>query len=355
MDEGWRTNDEAPPATAGSPIVARSLSSSGCIELGLDGEWRCTPEGDNALRLDRFRFTVTDDAEAADLEAAAAAARERVGAAGAPVVEPKPLVNVLQDLADRGEPWPGRIEVVPAFGATPRLRLALPAVAWYAASFEVQHLPASARLCLEEEALSGDWTVWINGQRIDRARFLPSRRWTASNLEVEAAPLLRLGCNEVLVRVRAREEWDGLLEPVYLLGGFGVTYEATGTPAITPPPAVVRWEELFGAAAARGGYPYYAGTLHLQKMVSLSPPGEVLVRLPDEALMFAGVACLALNGRPLGPRAWAPFVWRVPSGLLRAGPNEVTLSITTTLIGLLEGRRYDPQRREAVSLLSPGS
>jgi hypothetical protein len=356
-DEGRRTKDggrktEDNGQSASEDEGRRTKVS--LIELGLDGEWRCTAEGDNALRLDRFRFTMAEDAEAADLEAAAAAARERLEATGVPVIEPKPLVNVLQDLASRGEPWPGRIEVVPTFGATPRLRLALPAVLWYGASIEVQQVPASARLCLEGEAFSGDWAVWINGQRIDRAAFAPSRRWTAGNLEVEAAPLLRPGRNEVLVRVRAREEWDGLLEPLYLLGGFGVAYEAGGTPTLTPPPAATRWEELFGAAAARGGYPHFAGTLHLQKTVSLSPPpGEVLVRLPDEALMFAGVAHLALNGQPLGTRAWAPFAWRVPPGLLRVGRNEVELSITTTLIGLLEGRRYDPQRREAVPIVGP--
>jgi hypothetical protein len=39
--------------------------------------------------------------------------------------------------------------------------------------------------------------------------------------------------------------------------------------------------------------------------------------------------------------------------VLRPGANDVTLSITTTLVGLFEGRRYDPRRREAVPLAAP--
>lgn len=67
--------------------------------------------------------------------------------------------------------------------------------------------------------------------------------------------------------------------------------------------------------------------------------------------MFAVVAELAVNGHALGARAWAPYACDAPAGVLKPGANTVTLSITTTLMGLFEGRRYDPQRREAVPLV----
>ena len=65
------------------------------------------------------------------------------------------------------------------------------------------------------------------------------------------------------------------------------------------------------AASSGGGYLYYAGTLHLRKTIRLSSPplDEGLVRLPDEPLMFAGVAHLAINGHALGVRAWAPYTF----------------------------------------------
>ena len=68
--------------------------------------------------------------------------------------------------------------------------------------------------------------------------------------------------------------------------------------------------------------------------------------------MFAGVVQLAINGRALGTRAWAPYAWAVPAGVLVPGANEVRLSVTNTLVGQLEGKRYDPQRRQAVPIVS---
>ncbi len=423
-DEGPETKDEptggirpssgavgavgtaAPFGTGGQP-GARNV-----VELSLDGEWWCVPAGANALRLDRFRFAVTEPAagsgqpraldggvaradgrvaeastgpgEAQALEdghSELEAALQALAAPDIPVVEPKPLVNVLQDLARAGRPWPVAVEVAPVFGAPPILRLRLPTTIWYSATFVAQYVPPRAMLCLEDGALLGDWALWVNGQQVAPEAFVPRRRWDAGTREAEIAPLLRPGRNEVLVCVRAAEPWHGLVDALYLLGDFGVTHDAAGTPILAERPGHVRWDDVFGAGSSRGGYPYYAGTLHLARTVDLAPSvaatsepearqpgpdlaptvdlapsapppaGDVLVRLPDEALMFAGVVELAINGRSLGARAWAPYAWAVPAGVLAPGANEVTLTVANTLIGLLEGRRYDPQQRQAVPIV----
>ena len=43
---------------------------------------------------------------------------------------------------------------------------------------------------------------------------------------------------------------------------------------------------------------------------------DVRIRLADQELMFAGVAELAIDGRTLGSRAWAPYAWVVPPGVV---------------------------------------
>ncbi|HEX2185793.1 MAG TPA: glycosyl hydrolase, partial [Chloroflexota bacterium] len=116
------------------------------VELDLRGEWRCTPEGANVLRLDRFRFTTTHDQPGAG-----ASEPPHPGALPhAPLVEPKPLINVLQDLEQAQQPWPTPVQVVPVFGAPPVLQLKLPATAWYEATFMVHHAPGRVTLCLED-------------------------------------------------------------------------------------------------------------------------------------------------------------------------------------------------------------
>lgn len=150
-----------------------------------------------------------------------------------------------------------------------------------------------------------------------------------------------------------------IVDALYLLGTFGVTHRAGGTPVLAKQPARLQWEAL---AAGAGGYPCFAGTLRLRRTVVLpaGPPSEraTRLRLPDRDLMFAGVAELAVNGHALGVRAGAPYAWDAPAGVLKPGANAVTLSITTTLMGLFEGRRYNgrrynPQTREAVPLVEP--
>jgi hypothetical protein len=85
----------------------------------------------------------------------------------------------------------------------------------------------------------------------------------------------------------------------------------------------------------------------------LIPGGAFRLRLPDEELMLAGVVEVAINNQSLGVRAWAPFVWDVPRGVVLAdGESTLSLTVSNTLVEQLEGRRYDPRRREAVPIRS---
>jgi hypothetical protein len=67
--------------------------------------------------------------------------------------------------------------------------------------------------------------------------------------------------------------------------------------------------------------------------------------------MFAGVAQLAIDGRDLGVRAWAPYVWDVPAGASQGTNATLTVMITTTLLEQLEGKRYDPRGRRVVPVI----
>jgi hypothetical protein len=284
------------------------------IDLVLDDEWDCQLPWDqlNCLRLDRFRFN------------------------DGPLIEPKPLINVFQDLTLAGQLWPGSLSVAPVFGAPPRIELKLPATASYETTFEVRHMPSRAVLCIEDAALSGtDWEISLNESALV---FQPHRRWSIDNREADIAPLLRFGSNTVRVRIQARESWDGLLDALYMLGDFGVFPGLI----IDKLPTRLRWPDRHTS-----GFPYFSGTMRLGKTISVH--AEIL-RLPDDEMMFAGVAELKLDGQSLGVRAWAPYEWRVPTGRSR---SEVILEITNTLIEQLEGKRYDPRLRRVIPVFVP--
>jgi hypothetical protein len=83
------------------------------------------------------------------------------------------------------------------------------------------------------------------------------------------------------------------------------------------------------------------------------PAGAFRLRLSEDELMFAGVVEVAINGQPLGVRAWAPFVWDVPAGLVPpGGMSELTVLVTNTLVEQLEGKRYDRHRRALIPVVA---
>jgi hypothetical protein len=306
-------------------------SDTPVVDLDLEGKWHCGLVGGslNVLRLDRFRFGVGD-----------------VPAAGAPWVTTKPLVNVFQDL---GAAWPGEVELKPIFGAPPRVCLKLPLTAWYTTDFDVRHLPRTALVCIETLALTEHWDLWLNGHAVAQDAFRPRRRWSNDNCEANVTALLQPGQNTLTVRVSATHSWDGLVDAIYLLGEFAVLHDDAGRPVLDKPPEWIRWSERHSA-----GFPYYSGSFTLRRSLALAaPPGAFRLRLPDDELMYAGVAELTLDGRPLGVRAWAPYVWDVPSGAVHDGVSQVTLTLTTTLVEQLEGKRYDPKTRRVMPVTHP--
>jgi hypothetical protein len=312
------------------------------VDIPLEGAWHCSLDRDNALRFDRFRFGVVLHSSAADDTPPASCD-------GWPLVEPKPLVNLLRDLDPTGLNWPVPVQVETPFGSPARLGLRLPVTAWYVAEFDVETLPERVVLCAEMPAFHGEWAVWINDQSVPDDAFQPRVRWDITNREADVRSLLRTGRNQLAVRVTVQEQTDGLVDALYLLGDFGVGIATSGLPTLGSLPRHVRWDHLHA-----DGLPYYAGAIHLTTQVDFpavqhaGPDGLVTVRLPDDALMYLGVAELTLNGHHLGPRTWAPYRWQVPARMLRSAGNEVTVTVTTTLIGLLEGKRYDPIRRTVV-------
>lgn len=334
----------------GAPTPPPSAQPSSVnVDLPIDDAWDCSLTDDNALRLDRFRLSIV----AGPSDAADAAPAVEDG----PLVEPKPLVNVLRDLEGAPEGWPVRLHVETPFGTPARIVLRLPVAAWYTTEFLVERLPERAVLCAEAAAFQGKWTIWLNGQPISPGAFRPRVRWDITNREADVRSLLRVGPNRLTVRVDVLEQTDGLVDALYLLGDFGVRFGESGVSVIGEVPQRVRWDHLHA-----DGLPYYAAPLRLTRRITLpvraegeshASPGapadeRVTLSLPDEVLMYLGVAELSVNGRQLGVRPWAPYCWEVPPDVVRRGANDVEVTLTPTLVGLLEGKRYDPRRRTAI-------
>ena len=107
-------------------------------------------------------------------------------------------------------------------------------------------------------------------------------------------------------------------EWAYLLGDFGVRLEADRTRAVlTTPPT-----HLLPGDWADQGLPFYAGNATLTWKLGIAAGGEYAIDLPG---LRAPLAQVALDGRPVGPIAFAPR--RLALGHIQAGTHHLAITV----------------------------
>lgn len=227
------------------------------------------------------------------------------------------------------------------FGTPMRLELAYPLRCWYRRTFTVREVPEVAYLLMDEGAISGDAAIYLNGARVTREAFEPFCHYDHCNRRCPVSQHLVQGTNTLHVRVEASRDWDGLVEPLYLTGAFGVHFGKDRHPFIGSVPE--------RATLTRGffeGYPFYAGTLSFQRAFRLEQLPDATtfeLGLPDWLAPFHDCAEILVNGRSLGVRCWSPYRWMGELDMLKVGENKLELKVTNTLVGMLEGKVFNSE------------
>jgi hypothetical protein len=138
-------------------------------------------------------------------------------------------------------------------------------------------------------------------------------------------PYLKEGENKVVLGGK----WDQALEleTAYIAGDFGVENKNYREFAIVP-----EKEEVEGEDLVKKGYPFFAGSVELEKAVELE------FRLEKALLSFqdlpATVTEVKINGKSAGAIIWKPYSLEV-GPFLQAGENRFLLRLTNTLHNLL--------------------
>lgn len=302
-----------------SPLAART--AEWVWEPEAKRPWTVRPEHHNALRLDTFELRV--GRSESDLPERGA------------VVRVKTFIDQCSDIADE-QHVPLAFEQI--FGTPMQMSAAYPICAVYTVSFAIEHIPDKCELMMDRGAISGEWVVLVNGHAIRSVDLQETFVYDAMNRRADISRYIRSGINTLAVEVEVSHDWDGVVDAIYLLGEFGVRHDGR-MHILTKPPVTC---SLSGDVIA--GYPYYAGTFLLLRTVEIAelPEEEMFsLRFSDWDPNFHDCAEVIVNGVPLGARPWTPYVWSGRTELLRQGENEVEVRITTSLIGMLEGKRFD--------------
>ncbi len=325
-----RPGDSSKPENTSQP---KGLSQSSFL-LSLDihqQPWQLTAQQDNVLRFGAFHFAV--DRENAGLEA-----RWHEGQEGQSWsrVEVRPLINQCADIAAT-HALP--VQFSQSFGLPMQSSLAYPLHCWYQATFVVEQLPPACQLVMDKDAIGGNYICYLNGHKFMPQDFAPVFPHGFQQQGCEVRQALKQGTNYLVVYVEAQSGEDGIRDPLYLSGPFGVFLDAQGVPVINEPPATGEPK-----SGVQPGYPYFAGTLCFTREVSLDA-------LPSEqgfALALHGwdqriqdCVEVLVNGHSLGVCCWSPYRWEGETTILCEGNNEIEIRVTNTLSSMLEGSYFD--------------
>lgn len=179
----------------------------------------------------------------------------------------------------------------------------------------------------------------MNGRRLTGDEFKSVNITDHNNIAASIGAYLYEGINKIVVEVRIENDDDGLLDPLMLSGSFGVYYvgEQLVLQDIPDQTAILQPEPV-------EGYPYYAGTMRYRRTFMYSAPAiqnTDKFELTFDDFRIQDVVELRVNGHSLGVRAWSPYQWTGSTSILKDGENEIEVSVTGTLIGLLEGAYFD--------------
>ena len=321
-----------------------------------NGRWTLARTGQNVLYLGRFRLTLSDG---------------QTGITGG-----YPIIDQMEEL---GLKMP--VQTHPYFGCPKELAFS-GVEAVYEADFDWLASDTRADLVMEPGTMAGEWKMLLNGAEIDKDGFASER--------LEGRPVLRIpltgirqGRNRLTVCVSCGKDSDGLRNPLYILGNFGVRIgeaaeqaagqidgemdgqapgqlagQAAGKHATEP----VQGGNLLQVVAPRqdgipgkdveNGLPYYAGESCFTQTFAWDGDGS-----PDtldlSCLELPDVVRVTLNGTDLGVSAWEPRRLQIPQGVLRKGENTLLLQVYNTMQGFYEGQTFDRAAHRYVDLQDP--
>lgn len=231
------------------------------------------------------------------------------------------------------------------FGTPKRITPAYPMNVTYRTRFYIEEMPKTCALLMDQHAILGEWKLHCNGHLVEREAFASKWVYDHSNWATDVLDYLKLGWNELRVEVCVAKDEDGLRDPLYLIGDFGVSekvkIEGTELRGITKIPQTA----AFSLDYVRG-FPFYSGTLTFQTRCNLD-------EVPEQSTITLdiGDAChecveLIMNGHSLGVRAFAPYRWKCEGNNLCMGENVVEIRRTNTLAAMLDGTWFDEKTHQ---------
>lgn len=249
-----------------------------------------------------------------------------------------PAKTFVEQCAEQPVLGPEDYHFTGAFGIPKSITIGYPLTVFYRTEVTAETLPGSLGLLMDAGAIREDYTIFINGMEValDTARpiFVNDR----NNRIYDILPYMKEGRNQFEIKVAITKDSDGIRDPLYLYGDFGVECRESEC-------VITRKAERAGFDLDYiRGYPYYAGTFHFKVIKEVEEIPETFELELDVGEQCHDCLEISINGTPLGARCFSPYIWKGDGAMLKKGENEVEICRTNTLSGMLDGTWFDDKK-----------
>lgn len=300
------------------------ITDNECKDIVLDtfGELPVSITGGNILRFDKF--SISRDR------------KEWYGTTAGTFIEQCSKISIVES---------GDIKFKQVFAVPTKLNINYPCKVYYKAEFEAEYLPEKIGILMDLHAIQKTYVMTVNGKQINTDNFTKVFVNDHSNRLCDISSLVQKGVNLLEIEVEVTKDSDGIRDPLYLYGDFGVRIFEGGRAIITDIPKKAEFKTNYIE-----GFPYYSGTVSFKTSLDIAKkPERSKIRLDISDQCHECVEIL-INGKTLGVKAFAPYEWECHDGILTEGKNEVEIRWTNTLAAMLDGTWFDYDKHCLVNI-----
>lgn len=251
-----------------------------------------------------------------------------------------PVKTFIEQCADQSCLKPEDYQFTGAFGIPKKISIHYPLAVTYKTGFEVETVPETCSLLMDRGAVKDTWRMTLNGEEIGAETFRSVFINDQNNRMADIAPFLKKGWNELAVEVMLTKDSDGIRDPLYLYGDFGVSEtEAAGRRRLTAKPETA----AFTLDYIRG-FPYYSGTFTFRTVLDVKTVPQLFDLELDKKDQCHECLEIIVNGVSTGVRAFSPYTWHGDGAMLRQGENQIEIRLTNTLAPMLDGTWFDYEK-----------
>lgn len=286
-------------------------------KLNLLDEFNVKTRRMNALRIDKFQLQVNEFISKTQITA-------------------KPIVDQLTEAK-----IPIIVETKSAFGCPKELKLPV-LNCIYSTCFYV-NFPTRLWLMIEPTGISGNWYIMVNKNKIKPEVFENKEFYLPTNLACDISKYVCQGKNVLEIYIDCKESYDGVVNPIYIFGHFGVFKEEDKWLISAPKETGQIGKNILN------GLPFYAGKIIYSKAVTIDNTNKDIMIYIDD-VNFQDAATLYFNSFCAGSRTFSPYKWLIPKEFIKENGNWIELHVNNTLIGLFEGQEVDPITHKIIDL-----